>query len=158
MHDEGREKVLGLLTDYPRLEKEITLLRYQLDHPPVINENEMIESMNFSHGDGQMGAANPGVSNKTQSIALNYQATLTRENEELRKGLRLTLYALESERDELLRRIDLLESDQASVLRRYYIEGKRWNEIAVSINVSVRTAQRIREKAVSELCEIYKAL
>lgn len=158
MHDEVKEKVLGLLRGYPKLQHEITLLRYQLDHVPEIDGDEMIASMNFSHGENRTGASNSGVSNKTQNIALNYQTALTRENQELRDGLRRNLHELEAQRDELLRRIGLLDERQAAVLRLYYLEKKTWTETASAIYASERTAQRIRRDAVSELCRIYKAL
>ena len=64
--------------------------------------------------------SNPGVSNKTQSIALHYQAATARESEELRNDLRLNLHVLEEKKDELLRSIELLEDRQADVLRLYY--------------------------------------
>ncbi|MBQ9349015.1 MAG: hypothetical protein IJT94_17040 [Oscillibacter sp.] len=158
MNEEVREKVLGLLRGYPRMLREIALLRYQLDHMSVVSGDEMIESMNFSHGDSLSGVSNSGVSNKTQNIALNYQAAMARESEELRNGLRLNLHELEEERDELLRRIDLLGDDQTMVLRTYYIERKTWDETARILNFSKRTALRIRDAAISELCRIYMAL
>ena len=149
MNEEIKANVLALLRGYPSLQREIALLRYQLDHMSEVSGDDMIESMNFSHGDSLTGISNPGVSNKTQSIALNYQAETARESEELREGLRLNLYELEKERDELLRRIGLLGDDQAMVLRTYYIERKTWDETARILNLSKRTALRIRDAAIS---------
>ena len=158
MNKEIREKVLGLLRGYPRMQQEIALLRYQLDHLSLVSGDDMIESMNFSHGDSLSGVSNPGVSNKTQNIALNYQAATTRESEELRDGLRRNLHELEAQCDELLRRIGLLESRQADVLRLYYVERKTWAETADAMYISERTAQRIRDNAIFELCRIFEAL
>ena len=158
MNKEIREKVLGLLRGYPKMVQEIAILRYQLDHMPAVSEDDMIASMNYSHGESLTGASNPGVSNKTQSIALNYQAVMAREREELRKGLRLNLHELEEKKDELLRSIELLEDRQADILRLYYMERKTWSQISSTIYVSERTAQRIRRSAISELCRIYEGL
>ena len=110
-------------------------------------------NMNFSHGDGQVGASNPGVSNKTQSIALNYQSALARENAELREGIHARIRELESQKDTLDRWINLLEERAADVIRLYYCEGKSWDETAEALSFSIRTTYRLREKSISELCE-----
>ena len=158
MNKDVREKVLNLLKGYSRMVQEISILRYQLDHMPALSEDDMIASMNFSHGERLAESSKYGVSNKTQSIALSYKEAMAREREELRKELRLNLHELERERDELLRRIDLLDGEKALVLRLYYIDNKSWDETAVNLGFSKRTAQRIRDIAVSELCRIYEAL
>ena len=153
MNKEIREKVLGLLKGYLGIQREITLLRYQLEHMPVVNGDEMIASMNFSHGDGQVGASNPGVSNKTQSIALNYQSALEKENAELQEGIHARIRELEYQKDTLDRWINLLEKREADVIRLYYCERKSWDETAEALRFSIRTTYRLREKAISELCE-----
>lgn len=52
MNRDCREYVLRLLTDCPRREREIALLRFELANHARVMGDELIEAMNFARQDG----------------------------------------------------------------------------------------------------------
>ena len=61
-----------VLDKYQELKKEQTVLKFQLSRFKGISEDDIIESMTFSHADGER-VQTSGVSDKTGKIAVNYK-------------------------------------------------------------------------------------
>ena len=59
------------------------------------------------------------------------------------------------ERERLLYYVGLLDQRQQSVLQKYYFLSLSWKEIAQQMNITIRTAQRIRQQAITELSNLY---
>lgn len=72
MNTDMRTYVITLLESYPKWERQIVLLHYELTHPVQILLDEMIEAMALSHGSGT-GRPSGYISNRTFHIALHYQ-------------------------------------------------------------------------------------
>lgn len=51
--------------------------------------------------------------------------------------------------------VSLLDKREGDVIRRFYIEGVSWEEIAQEIGVALRTVHKIKNRAVGHLAELY---
>lgn len=153
MNKPDHERVLHVLNDYPNMMRKISILRFELEHPTTVAPEDMLEAMNYAHGDGG-GVPNGTVSNKTLYIAMNYQYAAERANSEIRDQILARLLPLEQK----IKRVDyylgLLTTNEEMVLRRMYIEKQRLSETAATMNISVWTARRLRDKAVEKLAEM----
>ncbi len=153
MSTEDRKKIISDLNDYLNIKKKISILRYELEHPASISPEEMLESMNFAHGDGS-GFSGGNVSNKTLYIAMNYQYAADQANTEITDQILSRLLPLEQK----IRRIDyylsLLTQDEEAIVRRTYIEKQHLSDVAADLAISVWTVRRIRDKAVERLAEM----
>lgn len=111
--------------------------------------------MSLGHGDGT--ARSKGhISNKTLYIALNYQAQTDRVNSEAHEEVVDRLIELEREQERLVYYITLLkDTQQETVIRRFYFEGRTWSEIAQELNVVTRTVYKIKNRAIDRLAAMY---
>lgn len=143
MNKSDHERVLRVLNDYPNMMRKISILRYELEHPTTVTPEDMLEAMNYAHGDGG-GVPSSTVSNKTLYIAMNYQYEAERANNEIRDQILARLLPLEQK----IKRVDyylgLLTENEEMVLRRMYIEKMRLSETATTMNISVWTARRLQ--------------
>ena len=154
MDNEIHEYVLSLLKNYAAVERQISILRYELEHPAHVSADDMIESMSFGHGDGT--GKTPGhISNKTLYIALNYQERAEQANGKTVDEIATKLFELERERERLLHFISLLMPRQEKIIRLCFFEQKPYEEVANELGISVRTVQALRKKAIDTLCEMY---
>ena len=149
-----KEKVLKDLNSIPELNQKIDLLRYELNHRSLMTSGEMIDTLSFRHGDGS-GGASGHVSDKTLYIALNYREKMEEANKEVRAELVERLWVLETKRDRILHYISLLEQRQEKIVRLTCIEQKTYEEAALSMGITVRTARRLKGAAVEQLCKMY---
>ena len=46
-----RTMVMQLLNQFRENQRNIELLRYELEHPPMVTEEEMISALSFGHGE-----------------------------------------------------------------------------------------------------------
>lgn len=111
---------------------------------------EMIESMVFSHGNGEHVQTST-ISDTTADIAITYHSAITNQARELYAWIR----KLKIESERLDKYMNLLSKDEAMVLRMYHFEGCTWKDIAKKCHMSVRTMMRIREDAYHALEECY---
>ena len=75
-----QEEVVKQLEEYRANKRRIDALRYELEQYCDVTPEEMIDSMNFSHGrDGARSSAGH-TSDKTPYIALNYLKRAEEEN------------------------------------------------------------------------------
>ncbi|MCI9113918.1 MAG: hypothetical protein HFF96_06610 [Oscillibacter sp.] len=155
MNIDIKAHVISLLEDYSKRELQITLLHYEMQHPSRITPDEMIDGMSLGHGDS-MGSIGKGhISNKTMYIALNYQEKMDRMNAEVTNEIAQRLLELEAEQDRIRYYVSLLETREAEVLRSFYFEGCSWEDTAKKIGVVLRSAYKIKNKAIDHLAELY---
>ena len=148
-----KEYVLRLLENYRDMERQIRLLRYEMEHSSISPE-DVIEEMAFARGEGA-GRSPSQVSNKTLYIALNYQEKMDNYNAETTSEIAARLWKLEREQQRLSYFLELLEPRQKEVLKLYYIEKNSWELVAEKMDLTARRAQSIRKMAVESLCEMY---
>lgn len=146
--------VIDLLENHCKAKRQMKLLRYEIEHVRRIAPTEMIEIMTFQAcgADAKQESIYP---KDVPEIALSYQRTAAQLNQEATDELASKYADLCGEQDRLLHYISLLENRQQTVIRKYYFDLSPWSEIADSMNLTVRTAQRIRQQAVDELANLY---
>lgn len=133
---------------------QIALLHYELEHPPNVSPNEMIEAMSLGHGEGS-APSKRHISNKTLYTALNYQEQTEQLNSDSRAEIVKCLVGLEREQDRLLYYMSLLDDRQETVIRQFYFEGHTWEEIARELHVVTRTIHKIKNRALDCLAAMY---
>lgn len=156
MDADTKTYVVGLLESYQRRSKQIELLHYELSHPARVSENEMIEALALSHGDGEGSRPGGHASDKTLHIALNYQARANRVNGDTAEEVVGQLVALEQEQERLKYYVSLLDERQRKVIKLFYFEGMTQDEVADALGVTVRYVHSIKAKAINELVSMYE--
>lgn len=154
MSTDKKEYVLNLLKDFRKCERKIAVLRYDLEHPAVVNQAEQIDAMNFGRGDG-LGHMQGHISNKTLYIALNYEEQVERLNTETKAEIANELFSLERKQKKLVFYVGLLEKRQADVIRLMFMQGMSTVEIAEDYGLTCRTIDRIKREAIENLAEMY---
>lgn len=144
--------VLELLKNSSHRLRQIEIMRYELQHIPQISDSEIIEAMSLPSLTSSEKASN---SKAVPDVALSYKQTAERMNAEALCELASAYMDLWREHDRLLHYIGLLDERQSKVIRLYYFESYVWTDVAKTMHMTVRTAQRIRQQAVDELTELY---
>ena len=152
--DDIRAMVMTILTQYHETQRRIEILRYELAHPSDVSAEEMIEALNFGHGD-HAGSAPGHISNKTLYIALNYQDKTKKANEGAKNEIAVQLTRLEKQQEKLLYYIALMDKQDAEMIRMTYLDEMDNDQIAAKLGISVRTVRLRRTKAIDLLCGMY---
>ena len=129
------------------------ILRYELEHPIEVSDNEMLEAMSFLKGSG--GVPLGGVSNKTLYIALNYHDAAGHLNADARNDLVKRLLPLENEINRLEYYVKMLSEREQNIIRKCYFEGRQQQDVAVELGVTAWTVRKYRDQAVDKLSEMY---
>lgn len=153
MNTEIRNQVIEYLKNYPELVQKRDILRYELEHPVVVSDDEMLEAMSFLKGSG--GIPLGGVSNKTLYIAMNYHDTAVRLNSDARNDLVKRLLPLENEISRLEYYVKMLSEREQSIIRKCYFEGRQQQDVAEELGITPWTVRRYRDQAVDKLTEMY---
>lgn len=152
---EQRKRVIKILSGYPLKKKHINVLKYELEHPSHVSEEELIESLSLAKSEDG-GVKSPGhISNKTMMIAMQYQDAAERINSDVVAEIIQELSALEAEVARIDYYLTLLEEGKALVLRRYYIEQRSWAELGAEFHLSQRALIKRRDDGVGELAEMF---
>ena len=154
MSAESRDKVVNLLETFHEREQKIALLEYELMNFPRASPDEVIDGMGLGHSGGL--TPNSGcISNKTLFIALNYQDRTEQINKETLNDILDELGEVESVQSRLTYYVSILAPQQKKVIRRFYFEGRSWEEIAKEVKVALRTVHKIKNRALDKLAEFY---
>ena len=154
MNDEVKNKVIELLKTTPERLRTIDMLYFEYQNSVLISPDEMLEAMAYAHGEG--GGFVPGtISDKTVSIALNYEEKAAQANEdaifEIQKNL-VSLYQVQRRLDKY---ISLLTPICQELIHLRFYQRQPWKNVASQTELSPRAAQRHMKKAVDDLCEMY---
>lgn len=158
MPETGQKRaVIEALKNYPEQQKKIRLLRYELEHPTQVSEEELIESLSLSKStDG--GGPSGHISNKTMMIALQFQDEAQRMNSEVVIQIAQDLHILEAETARVDYYISLLDLEQAQVIRGYYLEKKQWADMETETGLTQRALLKRRDAGVAELSDMFEFL
>lgn len=154
MSTEMNAHVLNLLETYRERERKIALLRYELEHPAHVSSQEMVEAMSLRRGDGS-SLSGGHVADKTLYIALNYQEKLEQVNLDVAREIAVQLVELEQQQKRLRYYVSLLDEQKRMVIQLAYFDRLPWEAIAEKLEVSLRTAHKIKNKALGRLTEMY---
>ena len=150
-----KKYVMSLLENYNDSRKKISILTYELEHPVVISEDNLIQSLSIPSPSGG-GVPSGTVSDKTSSTALNYRNVAEHLRQEVRREQEKQLNVLASEKERLDHFISLLDSRYANVIKLYYIDRLTWPEVENQLSIAHTTAIHYRNLGISELVNDYK--
>ena len=156
MNNDMRSYVINLLETYQERTRKIALLHYELEHPARTSEAEIISAMALGHGAGGSSHTEGHISDKTLYIALNYQSKVDKLNADTKEEIVVHLVELEQEQKRLDYYISLLESSQAEVIHLSYFERLSQEKVAESLDLSIRTVQTLKAKALKPLTGMYQ--
>jgi len=152
-------KVLRLLKTYPEMQQKATQLRFELENLAVISEEEVIDSLTVGHvlnHDGRKPCS--GISDKTMAAALKYKDVMAAMNNETASEVMRELRMVESELRRLEHYLSLLPERQGVIIKRYYIEGRKWEDIEKELHVSRRVLLYHRDAGLEILASMYDYL
>ena len=143
-----------MMKEYRSLKRELSVTRFQLQRFEGISENEMIESMLYSHHEGER-AQTSTLSDKTAGIAVNYRKIMERENDGWYQYL-FNRYLYLSEEIDFFERSVLALSGQLPGVVMDLVEGElTWENIAAKYHVSTAMIAKYKKKAAMELEKMY---
>ena len=155
-NDSTKKYVVSLLENYQSDSSTMEALRFEISNPRRVTSDQVIEAMNFGHGDGDGGSIAKGhISNKTLYIATNYNERIETLNREASDEVVDLLNAMNEERKRLLHYISLLKEKDRKIIQETYIEAKTREELSEIYGVSQKSVSTMRKQAVENLCVLY---
>lgn len=148
-------KAEEILNKYQKLKKEQEVLEFQLSRFKGITETDIIESMTFSHADGER-VQTSGVSDKTGKIAVNYKKIADRKNDEWFSYLISRLEYVNDEIDFFEYAVKGLSGNIGEILWDMVDKGMSWAEIEGKYHICHSTLGKYRKLAIEELNNIYE--
>ena len=141
--------------NYHTLLKERSLLEYQLSRFQGLTETDVIESVTFSHPDGDK-VMTSNKSDKTGKLAVNYGKIQERYNDEWYDSL-LERYRYLSEEFEFFDyAVGQLSDYLPELIRDLVVEGIPWGMLEKKYNISHRMVGKARQKAIKEMNDLYE--
>ena len=149
-----KDYVVQELESYPRTLRQIAVLRYELEHPVQVSTEEMLDAMAFARGE-HFGVAPGHVSDKTFYIAMNYRQKANEVNAEISGEISAKLLELEHKKNRIEYYVGMLDSRKAEIIRLCFFKGMTIEEAAEKLDVSAKTAQNAKKKALEDLTELF---
>lgn len=149
------ERIETLIRDYPKNKTELKCLENQIRNFRGISEAEMIDSMQFSHPDGER-VQTSGASDKTASIAVNYRERMDRINREWYEHLEQRYFSLSEEITFLESAVKSLPGKMGEIMQDLLFDQTSWDDLAEKHYMSRRSVGRYRQKAIEELEALYE--
>ena len=146
--------VIQELEAYPRILRQISVLRYEMEHPAHVSAQEMLDAMAYACGD-RTGSSPGHVSDKTFYIAMNYRQKAAAANSEISEEISAKLLELERKKGRIEYYVGMLDSRKANVIRLCFFEGRTIEDAAEELNISAKTAQIAKKKAIEELTDLF---
>ncbi|MEG0370423.1 MAG: hypothetical protein RR593_10510 [Hungatella sp.] len=145
-----------LIKQYPQMKRDVLVLEFQLSRFEGITSDDIIESMYYSHPEGER-IQTSNRSDKTAKVAINYQKVAERLNDDY-------FDYLFQKHEELKLEIDFFEFSLcglngflSEVMLDMIINCMSWECLASKYHVTKQMISKYRKKAVQELTAIYEA-
>jgi len=156
---ETTKRTVDLLKSYPAMKSRAVQLRFELDNPPVIGDDEFIGCLAAgARADGRSCAAGGRISDKTMAIATQYGDIKAGIEKDSKNDIKRELRLLEAEINRLEFYVSLLDKNESDIIRMIYFERKAWKNIEADLHISERTLFRYRKSAIAELSSMYLLL
>lgn len=143
-----------LLYSDPRILRQISVLRYEMEHPAHVSAQEMLDAMTYACGD-RTGSSPGHVSDKTFYIAMNYRQKAAAANSEISEEISAKLLELERKKGRIEYYVGMLDSRKANVIRLCFFDGRTIEDAAEELNISAKTAQIAKKKAIEDLTDLF---
>ncbi|NCD03794.1 MAG: hypothetical protein EOM00_12545 [Clostridia bacterium] len=149
------QEVEDMMRDYHNLKKQLNILAYEIEHFKGIDEAGLIESMCFSHPEGERVKTSM-LSDKTAKVAIALDSNKAKVDED-----RYQFYFKEWK--QLKDRIEFFElslfqlsGELPEMMQDLIIKKYSWDEIADKYHMSRTMVGRYRKKAIKELKSMYE--
>ena len=115
-----------MMREYKNLKRELAVTEFQLRQFRGVSEQDMIDSMTYSHQEGERVQTST-LSDKTASIAVNFRQAMERENDEWCDYLFHRYRYLKEELDFFENAVDRLEQRHKNIIRDLLDDDMTWD-------------------------------
>ncbi len=148
---ETRKQVELILRSYPAMKQEIMVLEFEMNRFSATLHPKVIEDIVLSHSDGEWVNASYH-SDTTADIAIEHFDSLI--NGEYH-ALRALIGNMRSELHRMDYYLSLLPQKEAAIIKMFYLDGLTWEQISEKTLLAIRTLQRHKDKALTQLAHFY---
>ena len=144
-----------MMKEYKNMKKELTVTEFQLRQFQGVSEQDMIDSMLYSHPEGERVQTST-LSDKTANIAVKYKAAMERENDEWYGFLFHRDMFLKEELDFFEHAVNGLDERHRSIITDLLDEDMTWDIMMERYHVSHTMIAKYRKAALKELDKQYE--
>ncbi len=144
-----------MMKEYRSLKRELSVTGFQLQRFEGISESEMIESMLYSHHEGERVQTST-LSDKTAGIAVNYRKIMERENDGWYVFLFRRYMFLKEELEFFEYAVNRLEERHRSIIKDLLDEEMTWDIMMEKYHVSRTMISKYRKAALKDLDKQYE--
>lgn len=148
------QEVEEIIRGYHQMKKQLNIAKFQLEHFSGISEEDVIESMCFSHSEGERISTN-SISDKTAKTALNFEKRKEQLNDDLYNFYFKEYKELSEKISFFEYAISQLSGDLPSIVLDLFINKCTWDDLSAKYHVSKAMIGKYRKKAILELTDIY---
>ena len=136
-----------MMKEYKNMKKELTVTEFQLRQFQGVSEQDMIDSMLYSHQEGERVQTST-LSDKTANIAVKYKAAMERENDEWYGFLFHRYMFLKEELDFFEHAVNGLDERHRSIITDLLDEDMTWDIMMERYHVSHTMIAKYRKAAL----------
>ncbi|HEM5225197.1 TPA: hypothetical protein U1355_000831 [Streptococcus suis] len=145
-----------LFMNYEMMQKEVRLLRHQLETFVGITEEEMIDTMVFGGQRDEPRVSMTKRHDRTETIALSFREKTAAANRELYQFLSDRYLKLIQDLAFFETAIKQLPEELSTFVVDLVIEGESWDNLMVKYHISRSSITRWKKRAIKELDAIYQ--
>ncbi|MGT2895419.1 hypothetical protein ACVRZR_03450 [Streptococcus entericus] len=145
-----------LFMNYEVMQKEVRLLRHQLENFVGITEEEMIDTMVFGGQSDEPRVSMTKRHDRTETIALSFREKTAAANRELYQFLSDRYLKLIQDLAFFETAIKQLPEELSTFVVDLVVEGESWDNLMVKYHISRSSITRWKKRAIKELDAIYQ--
>ncbi len=146
----------NMMKEYKNMKKELTILEFQLGQFKGISEEDMIQSMQLSHPDGDERVQTSTLSDKTAKVAMNYRQIIERENDAWFDFLWERHRKMTEEVEFFEGSVRNLSGILPDLIMKMVSGESTWDDLAAEYDISRRSIGNYKKKAITELNKAYQ--
>ena len=137
------------------MKRELQITEFQLSRFKGVDENDIIEAMQFSHPEGERVQTST-LSDKTAKVAINYKNIVERENDEWFDFLFHRYEYLKEELDFFTDSVSKLSGVLSGVVTDLLDDDMTWDIMTSKYHVSRTMISKYKKNAIKELDAMYE--
>lgn len=149
------QEVEVIIRDYHKMKKQLNIAKFQLEHFSGVSDDDIIESMSFSHPVGER-VSGGGISDKTAKIAMSLEARKEQLNRDLYDFYYQEYKSLYEKLSFFDYALSQLSDDLPLIMYDLFIQKSTWDDLSAKYHVCNSMIGKYRKKAIKELTDIYE--
>ena len=141
----SKEYIRNAVAEYPRIRKELELLRKQIDDYVGITENEAISALIFRKSDQPM-VDNSNISDKTANVSLMFRDFVKRMNEQSVAEMTVEYYERKHFLDWFDCQVGMIKEELKRSVFQEILTGLTYNKIAKKYYICTREVCRYKKE------------